>query len=206
MIRSVALVVCWSLLATRNDAFLLTNPSSVPRTIQPHPTQLEALPKSLAQGFAAASMAFLLALPAAADTSRVVGSIPGSGILFKDTLQIEEFEDPKVQGVHLYVSNFQIPVAERVSKGNFFADPAYTSVACARGKTVRIADTIDKSIAGEEVFEESKSLLFKTLRVRRVYDEATQTVVYVSYNTRFDKGSDDNKSRFKSSLCAVNLE
>ena len=32
------------------------------------------------------------------------------------------------------------------------------------------------------------------------------TVVYVSYNTRLDKNDDSNKSRFKSSLCAVNLD
>ena len=33
-----------------------------------------------------------------------------------------------------------------------------------------------------------------------------RTAVYVSYNTRLDKGDDSNKSRFKSSLCAVNLD
>jgi hypothetical protein len=33
-----------------------------------------------------------------------------------------------------------------------------------------------------------------------------RTVVYVSYNTRLDKSDDTNKSRFKSSLCAVNLD
>ena len=81
------------------------------------------------------------------------------------------------------------------------------SVACARtGGPVSIADNIAKGPGGEEVFEESRSIMFKTLRVQRVYDEEKKTVVYVSYNTRFDKGSDDNKSRFKSSLCAVNLE
>jgi hypothetical protein len=34
----------------------------------------------------------------------------------------------------------------------------------------------------------------------------SSTVVYVSYNTRLDKNDDSNKSRFKSSLCAVNLD
>jgi catabolite regulation protein CreA len=40
---------------------------------------------------------------------------------------------------------------------------------------------------GEEVFEESKSLLFKTLRVQRIYDKDKNTVVYVSFNTRLQK-------------------
>ena len=143
--------------------------------------------------------------PANAVDSKVVGALKGSGIVFKDTLQIERFEDPKVKGVVLYISNFDRPITEKIG-GNFFNDPAYASVACARSGTVSIADNIAKGPGGEEVFEESRSILFKTLRVQRIYDEEKKTVVYVSYNTRLDKGSDDNKSRFKSSLCAVNLE
>ena len=30
-----------------------------------------------------------------------------------------------------------------------------------------------------------------------------QTLVYVSYSTRLDKGDDDNKSRYKSTTCAL---
>jgi catabolite regulation protein CreA len=58
----------------------------------------------------------------------------------------------------------------------------------------------------KEVFEESRSLLFKTLRVQRIYDQEKNTMVYVSFNTRLDKNDDTNKSRFKSSLCAVSLD
>ena len=136
----------------------------------------------------------------------MVGALKGSGLVFKDTLKIERFEDPKVQGVVLYISNFERPVTEKFSGGNFFNDPSYASVACARTGKIAIADNIAKGPWGEEVFEESRSLLFKTLRVQRVYDEEKKTVVYVSYNTRLDKGDDTNKSRFKSSLCAVNLD
>jgi len=32
------------------------------------------------------------------------------------------------------------------------------------------------------------------------------TVVYVSYNTRLNKSDDTNKSRFQSTLCAINLD
>ena len=49
-------------------------------------------------------------------------------------------------------------------------------------------------------------MFFKTLRVQRIYDEEKNTVVYVSFSTRINKGDDDNKSRFKSSLCAVSLD
>ena len=112
----------------------------------------------------------------------------------------------QVKGVTLYVSNFQRPLTERLSK-DFFNDPSYASVGCARSSgSVSIADNINMTPQGEEVFEESKSLLFKTLRVQRLYDKEKNTVVYVSFNTRLDKNEDSNKSRFKSSICAVNLD
>jgi catabolite regulation protein CreA len=137
--------------------------------------------------------------------SRLIGEIAGSGIFFKDTLNVESFDDPKVKGVTLYISNFQRPLNERLTK-DFFNDPSFASVACAKTGPVAIADNIAIGKGGEEVFEENRSLLFKQLRVQRIYDKEKNTVIYVSFNTRLDKNSDDNKSRFKSSVCAVNLD
>jgi CreA protein len=147
----------------------------------------------------------MLPAPANAIESKIIGQLQGSGLVFKDTLQIESFDDPKVKGVTLYISTFQKPITERLGTG-FFTDPAYASVGCARTGPVSVADNIVTGAQGEEVFEESRSLLFKTLRVQRIYDVDKKTVVYVSFNTRLDKGDDTNKSRFKSSLCAVALE
>jgi hypothetical protein len=65
-------------------------------------------------------------LPAAAESSTVVGSLKGSGLFFKDTLNIERFEDPKVKGVVLYISNFDQPITEKLG-GNFFNDPSQSS-------------------------------------------------------------------------------
>ena len=105
----------------------------------------------------------------------------------------------------LYISNFQRPITERLRNG-FFEDPSSAAVGCAKTGPVKIADNINKSKNGEEVFEESKSLFFKTLRVQRIYDEQKHTMVYVSFNTRINKDDDSNKSRFKSSICAVNVD
>eukprot|EP00526_Cylindrotheca_closterium_P019612 CAMPEP_0113631396 /NCGR_PEP_ID=MMETSP0017_2-20120614/16315_1 /TAXON_ID=2856 /ORGANISM="Cylindrotheca closterium" /LENGTH=235 /DNA_ID=CAMNT_0000541903 /DNA_START=72 /DNA_END=779 /DNA_ORIENTATION=- /assembly_acc=CAM_ASM_000147 len=165
----------------------------------------EAIGKVMASGVLAASLVFGASSPALAAESTVVGELKGSGLVFKDTLQIERFDDPKVKGVTLYISNFQRPITEKLNKG-FFNDPSTASVACAKTGKVSIADNINKSTAGEEVFKESKSLLFKSLRVQRIYDTETNTMVYVSFNSRLDKGDDSNKSRFASSLCAVNLD
>jgi len=148
----------------------------------------------------------LIATPAPAHAeSKLIGQIAGSGLFFKDTLQIERFDDPKVQGVTLYISNFERPLTERLSK-DFLSDPSYASVSCVKTGPIKVADNIATGASGEEVFEESRSLLFKTLRVQRVYDQDKNTVVYVSFNTRLDKNADSNKSRFKSSLCAVSLD
>jgi catabolite regulation protein CreA len=143
--------------------------------------------------------------PANANESKVVGQLKGSGLVFKDTLSIERFDDPKVKGVTLYISNFDRPITEKLG-GNFFNDPSSSSVACAKTGPVAIADNIAKGTGGEEVFKESRSIMFKDLRVQRIYDEEKKAVIYVSFNTRLDKSDDSNKSRFKSSLCAVALE
>eukprot|EP00804_Cyclotella_cryptica_P016851 CCRYP_001831-RA/>CCRYP_001831-RA protein AED:0.07 eAED:0.07 QI:100/1/1/1/1/1/2/139/218 len=156
---------------------------------------------------AAALLASTAAPPqASAAESRTIAQISGSGLVFKDTLVVESFDDPKVKGVTLYVSNFERPLTERLQK-DFFTEPSYASVTCVRnGKEIEVADNIDKSDKGEPVFEEKRSLLFKELRVQRIYDVEKNTIVYVSFNTRLDKNSDTNKSRFKSSICAVSLD
>ena len=99
---------------------------------------------------------------------------------------VEQFDDPKVKGVSLYISNFQKPMTEKIAKGEIFSDPSFASVSCARTGPITIADNIAQWKQGEEVCEESKSLLFKTLRVQRIYDEERGVVVYVSFNTRLD--------------------
>mmetsp|Transcript_18907 Transcript_18907/g.42794 ORF Transcript_18907/g.42794 Transcript_18907/m.42794 type:complete len:222 (-) Transcript_18907:85-750(-) len=153
----------------------------------------------------AGALSLATAQAANADGSRTIGEISGSGLVFKDTLKVESFDDPKVKGVTLYVSNFERPLTERIQK-DFFTEPSYASVTAIKTGPITVADNIDRSTKGEPVFEEKRSLLFKELRVQRIYDEEKKTVVYVSFNTRLDKGSDSNKSRFKSSISAVSLE
>jgi catabolite regulation protein CreA len=207
----------WSLPANRLNSEVHSQRDTVV-TVQPSTMKsrmpMESFLFSMILGFltAAAPLHLLnLGSPsfavANAAESKIVGSFSGSGLFFKDTLQIEVFDDPKVQGVKLYVSNFVLPITERLSNTkNLFSDPTSASLTCSKQGRIKIADTIVKGPGGEQVFEESKSLLFKSLKVQRVYDEENQTLVYVSYNTRLDKNDDSNKSRFKSSICAIGIE
>ncbi len=103
------------------------------------------------------------------------------------------------------MSDFERPITEKLSR-DFFNDPSSSSLTCSAAGSVTLGEDVDRSKAGEEVFEESKNLFFKTLRVRRVVDEKSKTLLYVSYNTRLNKNDDSNKSRFKSSICAVHYD
>lgn len=57
-----------------------------------------------------------------------------------------------------------------------------------------------------QVISESRSLVFKSLKVRRLVDREGQSVVYAVYSQRLDKNEDANNSRFKSNLCAVHVD
>jgi catabolite regulation protein CreA len=110
-----------------------------------------------------------------------------------------------VKGVTLYLTNFERPISERLSK-DFFSDPSAAAVGCAKTGPVSIADNIETGKQGGQVFQENRSLLFKSLRVQRIYDQERNTMVYIVFNTRLDKNDDSNKSRNQSAVCAVNLD
>ena len=57
-----------------------------------------------------------------------------------------------------------------------------------------------------QVFDEKRSLFFKSIKVRRVVDKESKNIVYVAYSAKFNPQADENKSRFKSSLCAVHIQ
>lgn len=131
-----------------------------------------------------------------------VAEIPASGLLFKDTIKVDRFDDPKVEGVSIYLADYQRPINERLAK-DFFSDPTQASVTCVATGPLKVSDSASKSKEGEEVFSQSRNLFFKAVKVRRIIDEEAKAVVYVSYSVRLSKDDDSNKSRFKSSLCAL---
>ncbi|KAJ1445109.1 CreA protein-domain-containing protein [Pelagophyceae sp. CCMP2097] len=143
---------------------------------------------------------------ASASDKRTIGSIDGSGLVFKDKLVIEAFEDPKIEGVTVYISDFERPLTERLQK-DFFSDPSQAGLTCVRRATpLKLSTDVNRGPDGDDVVTESKSLLFKALRVKRVIDKESNSAVYVAFSTRINKGDDSNKSRFSSSLCAISLD
>ena len=104
-----------------------------------------------------------------------------------DKIVVDGFDDPKVQGVACHISRAQtggikgaLSVAEDVSDA---------SIACRQvGPTRFLSEFKD----GERVFDEHRSLVFKSLQVVRFFDRKRNVLVYVSYSDRVLTGSPKN--------------
>jgi CreA protein len=105
-----------------------------------------------------------------------------------NAIVVEAVPDPKVAGVTCHISRFSRSVIDRLSNGNWFVDPSNSSIACQQTGPVKIGD-IDTSAGGEEVFSEHLSLIFKSLAVRRIYDKANTTMIYVIYSRQVKDAS-----------------
>ena len=100
---------------------------------------------------------------------------------------IEAFDDPKVSGVTCYVSRSR---TGGVKGGLGLAeDTSDASIACRQVGPIAIKD---KMKDGEEVFTESRSLLFKKMRVVRFFDQPRNTLIYLVYSDRLVEGSPKN--------------
>lgn len=131
----------------------------------------------------AAALAATLTLPAAAqEVGRVSVDWIGNDVI------IEALPDPKVQGVTCHVSYFERSTLDRLVQGNWFEDPSNSSIACRQTGPITLGD-IARGPEGEEIFSESRSLLLKTLKVTRIYDEANNTLVYLTHAAELSTGS-----------------
>lgn len=135
-----------------------------------------------------------LVTPATAETVGKVGvDWVGNDII------IEAIADPKVQGVTCHLAYFDRSVLDRLQQGNWFEDPSNSAIECARTGPVVLGD-IRRGQAGEDVFSASRSLIFKSLRVKRIYDEKNQVLVYLAHANQVNEGS------AKMAISTVSLE
>lgn len=125
----------------------------------------------------------LSAIPAASDEVGKVGvDWVGNDIV------IEAIRDPKVGGVTCHLAYFSRSVIDRLSKGNWFEDPSNSAIECALTGPVDLS-TIARGEKGEDVFSESRSLIFKSLRVKRIYDEENRVLIYLAHANQVTDGS-----------------
>ena len=101
---------------------------------------------------------------------------------------VDAVADPEVQGVTCHLAYFDRSMLDRLSQGNWFEDPSNSAIECARTGPVRIGD-IRRGEKGEDVFSASRSLIFKSLRVKRIYDEKNQVLIYLAHANELSEGS-----------------
>lgn len=105
-----------------------------------------------------------------------------------NTIEVERFDDPKVQGISCYISYSQVG---GISGAVGLAEEASeASVVCRQtGEIVFTPVDVEEQ---EVIFTQRRSALFKNLRVVRMHDTETQTFVYLTYSTRLVDGSPKN--------------
>lgn len=132
--------------------------------------------------FMALAVMLLVAPASAEEVGRVGVDWIGNDIV------IESFKDPEVSGVTCHVAYFDRSIIDRLQQGDWFEDPSNSSIDCRATGVVTVGD-IDLDKNGEEVFNERRSLIFKSLLVKRIYDEERNALVYVSHSRDVNIGS-----------------
>ncbi|OOE59408.1 hypothetical protein BZG13_03350 [Salinivibrio sp. ML323] len=121
-----------------------------------------------------------------------VGDVSLGMFTMKD-IKLNHLVDPVISGVTCHVASVEANLS--------FSDPSDSAISCRQtGEiTPEMIANIDKSASGEVVFRKSKSIFFKSMKIRRIFDVKNQTLMYLSYSTKETSGS------FKHSLSTVPL-
>ncbi|OCH14744.1 MULTISPECIES: CreA family protein [unclassified Aliivibrio] len=128
----------------------------------------------------------------AACSDNEVGDVSLGMFTMKD-IKVSNLDDEKIPGVTCHIASIEANLS--------FSDPSDSSISCRQTGEITpdMIAQIDRSKSGEVVFKQSKSIFFKSMKVRRIYDAENQTLLYLSYTTKETEGS------FKHSLSTVPL-
>ena len=137
------------------------------------------------------SLLFVSVLLSGCDSNEV-GDV-SLGLFTTKDIKLNVLVDPIVTGVTCHVASIEADLD--------VSDPSDSAIACRQtGEiTAEMIAQIDRSDSGEVVFKKSKSIFFKNMKIRRIFDPTSQTLMYVSYSTKETSGS------YKHSLSTVPL-
>jgi CreA protein len=134
----------------------------------------------------AVPLALMLPLAACGDNNAQVGQV---GVDWTgNDITVEAVPDPEVQGVVCHVAYFNRSLVDRLQQGNWFEDPSYSAVDCSASGPVTIGN-INLNRGGEEIFKQARSLIWKSLRVSRIYDAENNALVYLAHARELQLGS-----------------
>ncbi|HLV83933.1 MULTISPECIES: CreA family protein [Devosia] len=123
---------------------------------------------------------------AACGDAREVGSV---GVDWTgNDIAVDALADPEVDGVVCHLAYFNRSFIDRVSQGNWFEDPSYSALDCSVTGPITIGDIATRG-GGEEIFKEGRSLIWKSLRVTRIYDTANNALIYLAHAREIQQGS-----------------
>jgi CreA protein len=132
------------------------------------------------------AVASLLVLAACGKSDQQVGQV---GVDWTgNDIAIEAVADPDVQGVVCHVAYFNRSFIDRLQQGNWFEDPSYSALDCSVTGPVTVGN-INTGAGGEEIFKQQRSLIFKSLRVNRIYDKANNALIYLAHAREIQQGS-----------------
>ena len=136
-----------------------------------------------------AVLAAIACATAQASTAEEIGSVD---TVFKilganHKIVIEAFDDPDVSGVTCHLSRAK----SGGIKGSLglAEDPSDASIACRQVGPIEFRDDIED---GDEVFDKSTSILFKSMQVVRFYDRKRKVLIYLVYSDKIIEGSPKN--------------
>ncbi len=131
-------------------------------------------------------LALIVPLAACGNNATDVGSV---GVDWTgNDIAVEAVADPEVQGIVCHVAYFNRSFIDRLQQGNWFEDPSYSAVDCNAEGPLTIGD-ISLGKGGEEIFQQQRSLIWKSLRVSRIYDAENNALVYLAHARQVQLGS-----------------
>ena len=142
-------------------------------------------------------IALVLSIPfASAASAQQIGEVDTAFKLIgpDHKIVVEAFDDPKVAGITCYVSRSK--AGGLTGALGLATEKSESSIACRQVGPISSTVPIPRS---EEVFSESRSILFKKMRIVRMVDPARQVLPYLTYSDKLIDGSPKN------SLTAVPL-
>jgi CreA protein len=104
-----------------------------------------------------------------------------------DRIAVDAFDDPQIDGVACHISR---PERGGISGAAGTAeDSSEVAIACRQIGPIVVKEPLKD---GERVFDERRSLIFKSLKVVRFFDPKRNVLVYVAYSDRVMTGSPQN--------------
>jgi CreA protein len=128
----------------------------------------------------------VLALAACGPDREEVGEFKNDWL--GNEIKVVALKDPRVEGVTCHLAHFDRGFWDRVGNGEWFTNPSNSSISCRQTGPI-VMHEVPEGEAGEPVFNQRQSLVFRNMTVRRIHDRANNALLYVAYTRRPARGS-----------------